>query len=71
MVPCMPENGLQLWYLSSVISLTAGIDRIYVIQVVEYIAFELLSNYGKDNEIKEIVDTQDFYIFPVVNPDGE
>lgn len=39
-------------------------------QVVEYIAFQLLGNYDGDNEIKNIVDTQDFYIFPVVNPDG-
>lgn len=71
MVPCMPENGLQPWYLTSVISLTASIDRICVIQVVEYTALELLSNYGEDDEITKIVDTQDFYIFPVVNPDGE
>lgn len=42
-----------------------------MIQVVEYTAFELLRNYGEDNEITKIVDTQDFYIFPVVNPDGE
>lgn len=40
-------------------------------QFVEYIAFQLLGNYEGDNEIKNIVDTQDFYIFPVVNPDGE
>lgn len=71
MVRCMPGNGLQPWYLSSVISLTACIDRVYGMQVVEYIAFELLSNYGENNKITEIVDTQDFYIFPVVNPDGE
>ena len=40
-------------------------------QVVEYIAFQLLGNYEGDNEVKNIVDIQDFYIFPVVNPDGE
>lgn len=46
------------------------IDRIFFTQVVEYIAFQLLSNYEEDTGIKNIVDTQDFYIFPVVNPDG-
>lgn len=71
MVPCMPENGLPPWYLSSVLSLTAGIERICFTQVVEYIAFQLLGNYERDNEIKKIVDAQDYYIFPVVNPDGE
>lgn len=50
--------------------LTANVDHLCFTQVVEYIAFHLLSNYGEDNEIKNIVDTQDFYIFPVVNPDG-
>lgn len=53
------------------LSLTAGIDlACFFKQVVEYIAFQLLGNYEGDNEIKNIVDTQDFYIFPVVNPDG-
>ncbi|KAL9632525.1 MAG: hypothetical protein Q9164_005269, partial [Protoblastenia rupestris] len=38
--------------------------------VNEYFAFNLLSNYGTNAEIKSFVDKYDFYIFPVVNPDG-
>ena len=37
---------------------------------VEYQAFTLLSNYSTNAEIKSFVDKYDFYIFPVVNPDG-
>src|SRR5439155_20391970 len=35
-------------------------------QVVEYMAFNLLSNYASDSEIKGFVDKYDFYIFPMV-----
>jgi len=38
--------------------------------VVEYMAYNLLSNYAKSTEIKGFIDKYDFYIFPVVNPDG-
>ncbi|KAH8899090.1 zinc carboxypeptidase [Thozetella sp. PMI_491] len=38
--------------------------------VVEYFAYTLLSNYSSSTEIKGFVDKHDFYIFPVVNPDG-
>lgn len=41
------------------------------IQVVEYFAESLLSNYSTDAETTSFVDKYDFYIFPVVNPDGE
>lgn len=34
-------------------------------------AFNLLSNYATDATIKAYVDKYDFYIFPVVNPDGK
>jgi len=33
-------------------------------------AYTLLGNYGSSAEIKAYVDKYDFYIFPVVNPDG-
>ncbi|KAF9869950.1 hypothetical protein CkaCkLH20_12559 [Colletotrichum karsti] len=36
----------------------------------EYIAWNLLSKYSSNTEIKGFVDKYDFYIFPVVNPDG-
>ncbi|KAG8860755.1 hypothetical protein FRB91_001019 [Serendipita sp. 411] len=37
---------------------------------VEYMAYQLLTNYGNSTEIKGYVDKYDFYIFPIVNPDG-
>jgi murein tripeptide amidase MpaA len=40
-------------------------------QTAEYLAFNLLSNYATDANIKAYVDKYDFYIFPVVNPDGK
>jgi murein tripeptide amidase MpaA len=36
----------------------------------EYIAYSLLNNYSNSTEVKGYVDNYDFYIFPVVNPDG-
>ncbi|TVY91993.1 Metallocarboxypeptidase A-like protein [Lachnellula willkommii] len=38
--------------------------------VVEYFIYHLLSQYSSSTEIKGFVDKYDFYIFPVVNPDG-
>ncbi|KAH8904959.1 zinc carboxypeptidase [Coniochaeta sp. PMI_546] len=38
--------------------------------VVEYLAYNLLTNYATSSEIKGFIDKYDFYIFPVVNPDG-
>lgn len=34
-------------------------------------AYNLLANYASSSEIKAFVDKYDFYIFPVVNPDGK
>jgi carboxypeptidase A4 len=39
-------------------------------KVAEYIAYQLLNNYSNSTDIKAIVDNYDFYIFPLVNPDG-
>ncbi|MCK4432243.1 MAG: hypothetical protein KAW19_13195, partial [Candidatus Aminicenantes bacterium] len=39
-------------------------------EVCLYIIDKLVSGYGSDPEIKQIVDDQTFYICPVVNPDG-
>ncbi|KAL1647965.1 hypothetical protein SLS58_002289 [Diplodia intermedia] len=36
----------------------------------EYIAYQLLTKYDSDTTIKSYVDKYDFYVFPVVNPDG-
>ncbi|KAK3504451.1 hypothetical protein B0T13DRAFT_3751 [Neurospora crassa] len=38
--------------------------------VAEYQAYYLLTNYGSDATVKSFVDKYEFYIFPVVNPDG-
>jgi carboxypeptidase A4 len=38
---------------------------------VEFVAYSLLSNYANSTAIKGYVDKYDYYIFPVVNPDGE
>ena len=38
---------------------------------MEYIAYNLLTKYSSDPTIKSYVDKYDFYIFPVVNPDGK
>lgn len=39
--------------------------------VVEYFAYNLLTNYATSSEIKGFIDKYDFYVFPVVNPDGK
>lgn len=39
--------------------------------VSEYITYSLLEGYAGDEEVKNILDTYDFYVFPVVNPDGK
>ncbi|KAK4090558.1 hypothetical protein Purlil1_5230 [Purpureocillium lilacinum] len=38
--------------------------------VVEYFADTLVNGYKTDNGIKALVDKYDFYLFPIVNPDG-
>ncbi|KAF4960803.1 hypothetical protein FSARC_10355 [Fusarium sarcochroum] len=36
----------------------------------EYMAYQLLTKYSTDSAVKTIVDKFDFYITPIVNPDG-
>ncbi|KAL2194701.1 hypothetical protein P885DRAFT_42468 [Corynascus similis CBS 632.67] len=38
--------------------------------VTEYIAYNLLQQYSKDKDVQQTIDSFDFYIFPIVNPDG-
>jgi carboxypeptidase A4 len=40
-------------------------------KVVEYMAYNLMSKYGSSSEIKGFIDKYDFYLFPIVNPDGK
>ncbi|PPQ70195.1 hypothetical protein CVT24_003911 [Panaeolus cyanescens] len=37
---------------------------------VEYLAYSLLNNYHNSTEVKDYVEKYDFYVFPIVNPDG-
>ena len=37
----------------------------------EYIAWQLVTGYANDTSVKAYLDSYDFYIIPVVNPDGE
>ncbi|KAF2273322.1 uncharacterized protein EI97DRAFT_383976 [Westerdykella ornata] len=39
-------------------------------KTVEYIAWQLLTKYSTDATVKSLVDKFDFYIVPIVNPDG-
>ena len=45
-------------------------DHANTFQVNEYIAYYLLTNYDSNTEVKSFVDKYDFYVFPIVNPDG-
>jgi murein tripeptide amidase MpaA len=42
-----------------------------IFQVVEYITYNLLTQYDNDTTVRAIRDSYDFYILPVVNPDGK
>ncbi|KAI5778290.1 hypothetical protein EDC01DRAFT_724080 [Geopyxis carbonaria] len=37
---------------------------------VEFMAYTLLSSYTNSTSIRALVDSYDYYIFPIVNPDG-
>ncbi|KAI0199895.1 hypothetical protein F4808DRAFT_194977 [Astrocystis sublimbata] len=37
---------------------------------VEYITYQLINNYNNDTAVKAVLDNYDFYILPIVNPDG-
>ncbi|KAI2636233.1 hypothetical protein GGS26DRAFT_581163 [Hypomontagnella submonticulosa] len=39
-------------------------------KVVEYLTYQLVVNYNNDTTVKGFLDKYDFYILPVVNPDG-
>jgi murein tripeptide amidase MpaA len=41
-----------------------------IVQVVEYLTYQLLTQYGNNTEVKTALDKYDFYIIPFVNPDG-
>jgi carboxypeptidase A2 len=37
---------------------------------LRYFAWQLLTKYASDSTVKSLVDKFDFYITPIVNPDG-
>lgn len=37
---------------------------------VEYLAYNMIENYGRDSFWTDVLNSYDFYILPVVNPDG-
>ncbi|KAI3336356.1 hypothetical protein HD806DRAFT_3035 [Xylariaceae sp. AK1471] len=39
-------------------------------KVVEYILYQLISGYKSDKLVQKVLDNYDFYVLPVVNPDG-
>ncbi|KAI1261858.1 hypothetical protein F5Y18DRAFT_440030 [Xylariaceae sp. FL1019] len=38
--------------------------------VVEYILYQLVTGYPKDPVVQAVLDNYDFYVLPIVNPDG-
>lgn len=40
-------------------------------QVVEYILYQLVTGYKADKLVQKVLDNYDFYVLPVVNPDGK
>lgn len=38
--------------------------------VVEYLTYQIVTGYGKDSAATSMLDSYDFYILPIVNPDG-
>lgn len=43
-----------------------------MLQTVEYMAYQLIAGYRKKDELlTKVMDQYDFYIMPVVNPDGK
>ncbi|KAI0376077.1 hypothetical protein F5Y04DRAFT_293236 [Hypomontagnella monticulosa] len=39
-------------------------------KVVEYLLYQIVTGYGNDTTVKAALDNYDFYVLPVVNPDG-
>lgn len=63
-----PGSGLLAWYENL---FYIYFSLAHFSQVNEYMAYQLLTNYNNSTDIKGFVDDYDFYIFPIVNPDGK
>lgn len=66
----MLGNGSPQWQVRNFQFIQNSVADINLVQTTEYLAYYLLTNYASSTEIKGFVDKYDFYIFPVVNPDG-
>lgn len=64
----MPENGSRQWCEFPPSYVRSAPRHPLILQTVEYAAYQLLSS--TDPATAAFKDTYDFYIFPIVNPDG-
>ena len=42
----------------------------YKIQLISSNSLQLITGYAEDDNVKRLINTYDFYILPVMNPDG-
>jgi murein tripeptide amidase MpaA len=63
--PGINENEPELFYNA----LVHGREPAGMMALI-YFMYNLLENYGSDPEITYLVDNREFYIVPVINPDG-
>ncbi|KAI1268415.1 zinc carboxypeptidase [Xylariaceae sp. FL1019] len=63
-----PIRGIHIWGSGDPNSKPA---IIFHGNTVEYIAYQLINTYrNNDTVVQAVLDNHDFYIFPIVNPDG-
>lgn len=66
----MLVNGSRLWYIPPFLKTKLILADACFMKTVEYMAWQLLTKYATDATVKALVDKFDFYIMPIVNPDG-
>jgi murein tripeptide amidase MpaA len=60
------NNSLSNHYLS-----TVHAREWITTMTVEYLAYQLIAGYGKSRNVTAYLDDYDFYLLPIVNPDGD
>jgi murein tripeptide amidase MpaA len=58
------------WETSLTLGSTVHAREWVTTMTVEYLAYQLIAGYGKNKNVTSFVDNYDFYLIPVVNPDG-
>ena len=58
------------WKISLTLGSTVHAREWVTTMTVEYLAYQLIAGYGKNKNVTSFVDNYDFYLIPVVNPDG-